>query len=126
MTLKVTDETNDVRGRIVWLASENKEIHLVEVKKGYARGGHYHPFPSTHFIASGRVIYRENDLNGNERERVFESNSIITTPANIAHIMIALEDTIFMEIFDLPYRATIFPLFRKIVEENMNSPKAQA
>lgn len=121
LALKVSKEVEDVRGKIIWIESSAKEIHLVETNKGYARGGHYHPFPSSHHIISGLVLYKETDMKSHhEVEKRYGPGCVINTAPNVAHIMIALEDTIFVEIFDPPYEAEVFPLYRQVVEKTIS------
>lgn len=122
--MKLEKETEDIRGKILWLFSDNreKEIHIVEIKKGFARGGHSHPFDSIHVVTAGRVLYKEYDIkNSKEDSRSVEPVTIINTPKEIAHLMIAEEDSIFVEVFDRKYEAADFPPYRKIVEERMKA-----
>lgn len=120
--MHILKETEDRRGKIVWLVSDEKEIHIVETKKGFSRGGHYHPFDSTHVLVSGEIVYRECDIqDGRETSRTLTSITTIFTPANRAHLISALSDSIFIEVFNQPYSATNFELYRKIVNDTMQS-----
>ena len=120
--MHILKETEDRRGKILWLVSDEKEIHIVETKKGFSRGGHYHPFDSTHVLVSGEIVYREcNIQDGRETSRTLTSITTIFTPANRAHLISALRDSIFIEVFNQPYSATNFELYRKIVNDAMQS-----
>lgn len=120
--MRILKETEDRRGKIVWIVSEGKEIHVVETKKGFSRGGHYHPFDSTHVLVSGHIIYRECDLQGRQEIRkTVKSVETIFTSANRAHMISAVEDSIFIEVFDHPYAATEFAQYRKTVNDSLES-----
>lgn len=122
MALKFEKQTEDKRGKILWITSDKTEIHIVEIKKGYARGGHFHNFDSTHIITSGKVEYKETNLSNNqESSRIVHPISLIRTPANTAHMIIAVEDSNFIEVFNGPYEAFLYPKYRNIVEQKMNS-----
>jgi quercetin dioxygenase-like cupin family protein len=111
-------ETEDRRGKIIWLDSADKEIHVVETKKGFSRGGHHHPFDSIHLLISGQIIYREYNLeDGKEISRTVKPVETIFTAANRAHMIIATEDSVLIEIFDQAYKATDFPKYRQIVDD---------
>lgn len=116
--MRIIKETEDRRGKIIWLNSNDKEIHIVETKKGFSRGGHYHPFDSMHMLISGQIVYREYNLqDGKEISRTVKPVETIFTATNRAHMITATEDSIFIEIFDQAYKATDFPPYRKIVDD---------
>lgn len=112
----VTDE----RGSIIFMKNGSKLLNLVEIKKGYSRGGHFHEFRSIHNLILGKVEYHEfNTKTNEEKTSICESPYVIDVPPYVAHLLTALEDIIFIEIFDTEYSATEFPKFRKIVEDGM-------
>ena len=120
MKLSLQKEVEDVRGKIIFLNFGKKNFHIVETKKGFARGGHYHTFPSHHIIISGSIEYREKNLAGKQETiKKIQAPETIKTMPNIAHLIIALEDTVFIESFEQPYQAINFDEYRKIVEEKM-------
>ena len=97
-----------------------KQVNMVEIKKGFARGGHYHKFESDHIIITGKIEYREENIDTKKEEiKIISSPAIIRVPPNTAHLLIALEDSIFAEVFDNKYEGTNYPKYRKIVEEKM-------
>jgi hypothetical protein len=119
--MRVLKETEDRRGKIIWLVSNDKEIHVVETKKGFSRGGHYHPFDSSHVLVSGEIVYREcGTEGGQEIRKTFRGVAAILTAANRAHMISAIQDSIFIEVFDPPYAATEFAPYRKIVNDELS------
>jgi hypothetical protein len=121
MALTLIKETEDRRGKIIWLIAGDKEVHIVETKKGFARGGHYHPFESVHLIISGKLVYTERDVNAENSEiaKTIDRVTTVVTPAYRAHMITALDDSVFVEIFDPPYKATDYEPYRSIVENSM-------
>ena len=121
MGLEFKKLAEDVRGKILFLEYNGKKsLNIAEIKKGFARGGHYHPYEQYHVILSGKVEYREENLDTKkEQNRIINAPEIIKVPPNTAHLLIALEDTLFFESFDKDYIATNYPKYRKIVEERM-------
>ena len=120
MNLQFEKEVEDIRGKILFLSYGKKQINLVEIRKGFARGGHYHQTETSHFLILGKIEYREENIStGQEKISVIEAPHILNIPSNHAHLLIALEDTIFFEFFE-EYEATNFPKYRNIVENKMN------
>jgi len=121
MGLEFKKLAEDVRGKILFLLyNGTKSLNIAEIKKGFARGGHYHPYEQYHVILSGKVEYREESLDPKKEQiRIINAPEIIKVPPNTAHLLIALEDTLFFESFDKDYIATNYPKYRKIVEERM-------
>lgn len=122
MGLEFKKVAEDVRGKILFLSYDDKSLNVAEIKKGHARGGHYHPYEQYHVILSGKVEYREENVDTKkEKIRIIDSAEIIKVPSNTAHLLIALEDTLFFESFDQDYIATNYPKYRKIIEERMKA-----
>ena len=121
MGLEFKKLAEDVRGKILFLLyNGTKSLNIAEIKKGFARGGHYHPYEQYHVILSGKVEYRDENLDTKkEQNRIIDGPEIFKVPPNTAHLLIALEDTLFFESFDKDYIATNYPKYRKIVEERM-------
>lgn len=118
MGLQFEKIVEDDRGKILFLSYDNKKINIVEIKKGFARGGHYHPSETAHIILTGKIEYREENIDtGKERIEIITSPTSISVPSRTAHLLIALEDTVFVESFDKQYLATNYPKYRAIVEE---------
>ena len=122
MNLQFEKQVEDKRGKILFLSLGLKKINIVEIKKGFARGGHFHNFPSTHIIVFGKIELREEDLENNiEQIKKISAPSIINVQQNTAHLFIALEDSMFVETFDGEYQASDYPKYRKIVDEMLHS-----
>ena len=122
MNLQFEKQVEDKRGNILFLSLGTKKINIVEIKKGFARGGHFHSFPSTHIIVYGKIELREENLNNSvEQIKKISAPSIINIQQNTAHLFIALEDSMFVETFDGEYQASDYPKYRKIVDERLHS-----
>ena len=122
MSLSLEKQIEDIRGKIMIYTFGKNHVNLVEIKKGFARGGHYHSYSQNHIIISGKVEYREEDIRTNvEQIKIINKPEVLFVPANNAHLFIALEDTIFVETYGEEYNATNYPKYRKIVDEAMNS-----
>ena len=122
MNLELEKQVEDKRGKILFLSLGTKKINIVEIKKGFARGGHFHNFLSTHIIVYGKIELREENLKNNvEQIKKNSAPSIINVQQNTAHLFIALEDSMFIETFDHEYQAVDYPKYRKIVHERLHS-----
>lgn len=115
--LQLEKIVEDNRGKILFLSYGDKNLNLVEIKKGYARGGHYHPYEQDHIFISGKIQYREEDImTGHEQTKVINCPVTIQVPKNTAHLFVALEDSIFLEARSHQYKATDYPKYRKLVK----------
>jgi hypothetical protein len=121
LSLKFKKYVEDKRGKILFLKYNDKNINLIEIKKGFARGGHFHQTITNHFLISGKIEYHEeNIITGEEKISIILSPRIIHTSSNLAHLVIAKEDSLFFEVFK-NYEDTVYPKYRKIVEDLMKS-----
>ncbi|QLH05778.1 hypothetical protein [Nitrosopumilus ureiphilus] len=119
MNLEFEKQIEDKRGRILFLKFGRKNINLIEIKKSFARGGHFHQTETSHFLISGKIeYYTENIKTGLEKVSIISSPNIINVQPNIAHLLIAKEDSLFFEVFE-NYEDTVFHKYRKIVEDLM-------
>ena len=122
MNLQFEKQVEDKRWKILFLSLGTKKINIVEIKKGFARGGHFHSFPSTHIIVYGKIELMEENLKNNvEQIKKISAPSIINVQSNTAHLFIALEDSMFIETFDCEYQAVDYLKYRKIVDERLHS-----
>ena len=118
--MQLTDQHEDARGKILFFSHDKMHINLVEVKKGFARGGHYHKYDQAHIMLSGTLEVRELDMKSSkETIKIVKSPSIMQIPKMVAHLFIALEDTVFVETFEERYEATNYPEYRKVIEDIM-------
>lgn len=121
MTLEFNKSTSDIRGTILFCSYGSSSINFVETKKGFSRGGHYHKFKSDHILFRGKIEFRELNLDTNmEQIRILSAPYTISVEPNIAHLLTALEDALFLECFDTDYSAIDYQPYRKIVNEKIN------
>jgi hypothetical protein len=119
VSLKFENQYEDKRGKILFLKYNNKNINLIEIKKGFARGGHFHQTDTSHFLISGKIEYREENIQTRqEKISIISSPQIISVSAKTAHLLTALEDSLFFEVFE-NYEDTVYLKYRKIVETLM-------
>jgi len=110
----------DIRGIIVFCSFGKLIIHFVETKKGFSRGGHYHPFKSDHFLLRGKIQFKEIDMNTNiEKICIIKAPFTISVDPNIPPLLTALEDSLFLESFKTKYSAIEYLPYRNIVNESM-------
>lgn len=111
-------EIDDVRGTILFSEHKNGFVNLIEINKGFARGGHYHANDQNHFIFCGKVEISLKNINtGHETKRIISEPELIKIPAYTAHLFVADEYTVIAEFNDKPYEAINFDEYRKIVNE---------
>ena len=119
MNLEFNKEYEDTRGKILFLKYGNKDVNIIEIKQGFARGGHFHKKDTSHFLVSWTIEYHEENIKTKiEKTSIISSPNIIYVPPNEAHLLIARKDSLFFEVFE-NYEATVYPKFRKIVEDLM-------
>lgn len=120
LDLRIEKIVEDVRGKLIVLSYGNKRSNVVEIKKGFSRGGHYHKFEQIHLLIIGKIEYKEENLVTHEEQiRIISAPSIIQVSPQTPHLFTALEDTVFIEIFDEPYEAVNYTKYRKMVEDKM-------
>lgn len=120
MELEFDKQVSDARGSILFLKYGQKSINIVEIKKGFARGGHYHTFETKHHVISGVLEYREkNIITNQETIQTITAPAIITVPPMAAHLLTAITDTMFAEEFGEGYSAIEYPEYRNIVMQKM-------
>lgn len=120
MELEFDKQASDARGTILFLKYGKKSINIVEIKKGFARGGHYHTFETKHHVLSGVLEYREKNINTNQETiHTITAPAIITVPPMAAHLLTAITDTMFAEEFGEGYSAIEYPEYRNIVMQKM-------
>ncbi len=120
MELNHEKTVEDVRGKSIFYSFGNNFLCIVETKKGYARGGHYRKIPQILYILEGKIKYIEKDLSTNlEKSKEISPPQIIEVPPNTANLLIAIEDTLFIETLKEKESGKNFPEYRQIVEEKM-------
>ena len=120
MVLEFLKSIQDKRGNILFLSFNGNPVNLVEIKKGFARGGHYHDFKSIHYLISGKIEFNEkNIITKKEITKIVSAPYLLPVSAKTAHMITALQDSLFIETFEQSYSATNYEPFRKIVLEKM-------
>jgi quercetin dioxygenase-like cupin family protein len=121
MELRFEKEASDVRGTVLFLSYGDKKLNIVEIKQGFSRGGHYHPFDTVHHVILGKLECREKNIRSDEEKTyVVSAPAVIFMPAMTAHVLTAIEDTLFAEEFGQHYAATVYHEYRKIVTQKMS------
>jgi hypothetical protein len=119
--LKHIKEGGDVRGKIIFFTYDKTKINLFEIKKGFARGGHYHDYDVTNTLITGKIEHRVIDIKTkHEQISIITAPAILKIPANSANLIIAIEDSVFTEVFSKEYKSSVYDKYRNIVYQKMN------
>lgn len=122
--MNLIKEGGDERGKILFITHDNAKINLFEIKKGSVRGGHYHDYPITHVLLLGKVEYRQEDImTKNEKISTLSAPALIQVPPKMANLIIALEDSIFTEVFHTDYSSSVYEKYRSVVSGNLNKKR---
>ena len=122
MELQFIKEGGDIRGKIIFFTYGKTKINLFEIKKGFARGGHYHNYDITHTLITGKIEHRiENIETKQEQILIVTAPAILEIPAKSANLIIAIEDSVFTEVFSEEYKSTVYDKYRNIVHQKINS-----
>ncbi len=122
MELNYIKEGGDIRGKILFFTYDKTKINLFEVKKGFARGGHYHDYDITHMLITGKIEHRiENIETKQEQISIVTAPAILEIPAKYANLIIAIEDSVFTEVFSEEYKSIVYDKYRNIVNQKTNS-----
>lgn len=104
--MSVEEVSNDKRGNMIKVTWLGKTYWILFTKKGYGRGGEYHPSAQHNMVISGSIIVKmkvdalHGYLYGSEERYKVPVGETITIPANIAHVLLAQEDSIVIEWHD--------------------------
>lgn len=122
MELSYIKEGGDIRGKILFFTYDKTKINIFEVKKGFARGGHYHNYDITHTLITGKIEHRiENIETKQEQILIVTAPAILEIPAKSANLITAIEDSVFTEVFSEEYKSTVYDKYRNIVHQKINS-----
>ena len=120
MKLEFKKSISDIRGIILFCSFGKSAVHLVQTKKCFSRGGHYHPFKSDHYLLRGKIEFKEIDIDTNiEKIRIIDAPCTLSVEPNVAHLLTALDDSLFLEFFKIKYSAIEYLPYRNIVNERM-------
>jgi len=111
----------DERGYMFKCKIRGKSVFIIFTKRGFARGGEFHPVIQYTAVISGKVMYKTNCPDGEKNWEV-RHTGVFKVPANIAHVMVALEDSITIEWHDgeLPpfEQKKIYEPYREFIKRN--------
>ena len=102
--IKGADSFEDARGKIdnYELPESINMIGLITSKKGIMRANHYHPIQEQKvLLVSGKYISVYKDLKEDEspiRHQLIQTGDLSIMPPNVAHTMIFLEDSVFINL----------------------------
>ena len=109
-------EESDIRGFRYIFSEDRKIITLFQIKKGFVRGGQYHPNEVLHFLISGKIEYHKENISTKEETiEILDSPCITTLPKNNSDLIIALTDSILVGIYPKEKNLTFYEKHRKIV-----------
>ena len=95
-----------------------KTVWIAHTKKGYGRGGEYHPVRQYMAVVYGQILVKMM-INEEEIERRLIDGQSIVIPEDCAHVMFALEDSLVIEWHDgeLPPfdQKKIYEPYRKLI-----------
>jgi len=91
----------------------DQEYKVMELKKGFGRGGDVHPNKQHTMVLVGKVEYRIKYHDG-ENKGVLQSGEKITIPENHPHIFISLIDSILFEWREGTYEFEYYGPYRKL------------
>lgn len=91
-------DDSDPRGRAFKIRLSGGVYPILEMVKGSLRGGHYHTRETFHIVLNGRIRFLLVNTIGKEQAEIVGSPiDIVHIPAGVAHLLEALEDSLFME-----------------------------
>jgi len=104
---KLKPAFGDERGEI-WDIAEGggiQHVGLIKSKKGAVRANHYHKKATQYtFILKGKVEWYTKDLRDDSAETtktILEPGDLAIDPPEVAHAMVAMEDTEFLDMTDV-------------------------
>ncbi len=122
MELNYIKDGGDKRGKILFFTYGKMKVNLFEVRKGFARGGHYHDYDIIHTLVAGKIEHRIEDIETKqEQTSIVTAPAILKIPSKSANLIIAIEDSVFTETFSEEYKSTVYDKYRNIVHQKMNS-----
>jgi len=122
MGLVLKKRFEDPRGKILMFSFGNLNINLVEIKKGYARAGHFHNYESKQFFVEGRIEFRAEDVHQKkERIEIINFPKMVKIPSETAHLFIALWDSLLIEVYEGKFEAIDYPKYRDVVKKTLSS-----
>tara|TARA_B110000495_G_C22838186_1_gene488865 strand:- start:475 stop:849 length:375 start_codon:yes stop_codon:yes gene_type:complete len=122
MGLEFDSHAEDNRGKILFCSHNKSFVRLVEIKKGYSRGGHYHKVNQLHIVISGSLEVKEiNIKTKNETTRKIVEPTTMDIPKYHAHLFTALEDSLILEYSKEEIESFEYEEYRKIIKNVMDN-----
>lgn len=87
--------TPQIKRRLV--VGEKVMLVTLTIAKDAVVGQHHHPHEQVSYILSGLLEF---EING--EKRVVGSGEVVVLPSNIPHAVVALEDTLVIDVFSPP------------------------
>jgi mannose-6-phosphate isomerase-like protein (cupin superfamily) len=93
----------DARGRIIALPDfPTKHAMIIECNTGAVRGNHYHHHEShLMYVVSGRMIYLEQQADGEIRTLDVKPGEAVVSPVSLAHTTVFPEPTVIAVLSDV-------------------------
>lgn len=119
-------DKDDPRGSTFKLSlDEGGDYLFLNMVESSFRGGHYHPFESSHLVLKGRIWFEFVEVSSGRRsETVVEPMEIVYIHAGVAHLLNALEDSMFME--PAGGLTEEFPPQRRFVKEFLKATESKS
>ncbi|NIO44465.1 MAG: cupin domain-containing protein [Candidatus Aenigmarchaeota archaeon] len=123
--MKIEKVQEDPRGSVYFGEFRNKKFLIFSCKKGSLRGGHYHTTENIHFILCGSLELKLINPKNPEKEekKIVKSGDVIRVEPGTAHLFIANEDSILLEIKEKEFDTVEYRPYRKLVEEFIEKNK---
>jgi len=120
MELEFDRKDKDSRGGFILATYGGKKISLFEIKKGQARGGYVWEKPIQQTLISGRVEYMTTNVDTNkEKIQTLEPPAGVVLNPGTSDLIIALDDSIMVEIHENTKNGELYPRYRNLVENHM-------
>lgn len=114
--------SEDVRGTIYELKTKERlRTKFLTLHRGFARGGHSHPYPEVFFMISGEAEFHLGTVQTEEKS-THHGGEIIRIPMGVPHYVVAILNSVFVELTpcDIEYAAEDYEPFRSIVTNSMS------
>ncbi len=106
----------DPRGFLKEVLDQPVHINIIEIKAGYARGGHSHEYPEKFFVVAGCGYFSEKD----SESRFIQEGDVVQTKSGVPHYIRATIYCALMlvEVRDggIKFEANEYKPFRDIVK----------
>jgi quercetin dioxygenase-like cupin family protein len=109
--------SQDIRGEIYELKTKDGlKVKFLTLHKGFARGGHSHPYQEEFFIISGEAEFHVGTVEAHEKA-THHAGETVRIPIGVPHYVVATSDLVFAELapLDREYVAENYEPFRSIV-----------